>query len=1062
MLLSAAVVVFITIQSSTVGAETNTEAESTLTFLNSFPYNSVYRYQARCTLPCSGSHRPGEFKVTISLDKICSNFESFGNFKPAQTSQSAVWYLNNTNWINSNTQGQCQFDVQFDYSPQKPVPTGTCKLGWESPNTCLIDDVVGTVMYGWMTCFNVAALQLGECYNQTLFSQCCNSCNDHRLTLDNCPFGDLRPWECTSLRDDNCYDSSIEQNCCNSCNERAQNRDTEIDGCTYGDKDPYFCSTITEEQCYRHESTCCDTCYWMSDTNTPDCLYGNKKPDLCDTIATYQCYNKTVQNDCCRLCNELRNDNDPDCLYGDRQPMCNSIERNDCYRTATLETCCETCVQSADNNYPDCAYGDRRECSDITIDDCSITTGSIQTDCCQTCRFLQENNCVAHSWNEEQGKCYNIESRECYNEYTRSQCCFTCNDYYAGNTHLGENCKYGDRTPNQCIKIDNGTECYANAIEKECCETCSYYEISSLPTHCRYGDKEDYCRQIPPYECYDTGVLDVCCETCPSYDQSDTLGSACRYGDRRDDCYERGSHKCYNPDDRRECCRFCQNVENKDNVGCEFGDKEKSCSNIVAKDCYTRENTCCETCPTKVSIYNIENCEYGDRANCSGISDNACYDSNTAFKCCETCWLRSNGNTGDCAFGDLSSNCGAINQWDCYFRENECCETCGNLQSPVSDLTYCKYGDRNGGCGNITADQCYNQNTLYQCCETCYYKRRTDLPDTCLYGDKTRSCQSTKFHSSECYDGNRRDQCCETCRDLQTSDQNCEYEDKNIQCKDVGMVPHFCYNITVENACCYSCPQLSDPTHPGCEYGDTYQYCDVTRCGDYPPFRHQECCNTCWDYDGHSTGSTTLSYSTPSSSPSSSSSTTESSVPGEEEERSSSNTLPIVGGVIGGVLVIAVIIIAACFVMRRNKNKEKQGNKFSNLTDINAQPHNRNAPSNLNGFQRNPALGNPGYNSRVKGNMPPQNRPPPKSQDSKQDEEVYDYIDDSDVRSMPSIKRPSVPERTEADGATANMEPTPNGKAEYFNPTFQNDSTKDYHTYHVLQKDDVEREYMKL
>jgi hypothetical protein len=53
---------------------------------------------------------------------------------------------------------------------------------------------------------------------------------------------------------------------------------------------------------------------------------------------------------------------------------------------------------------------------------------------------------------------------------------------------------------------------------------------------------------------------------------------------------------------------------------------------------------------------------------------------------------------------------------------------------------------------------------------------------------------------------------------------------------------------------------------------------------------------------------------------------------------------------------------------------------------------------------------------------------------------------------LPSIKKPSVPDRIDEGGAVY-LEPTADRKAEYFNPTFQNDSSKDYHTYHVLQKD---------
>lgn len=36
-------------------------------------------------------------------------------------------------------------------------------------------------------------------------------------------------------------------------------------------------------------------------------------------------------------------------------------------------------------------------------------------------------------------------------------------------------------------------------------------------------------------------------------------------------------------------------------LGCEFGDKSDVCKDVEAKDCYTMESSCCETCPRLVS-----------------------------------------------------------------------------------------------------------------------------------------------------------------------------------------------------------------------------------------------------------------------------------------------------------------------------------------------------------------------------------------------------------------------------------------------------------------------------
>lgn len=1049
-----------------VGSVSTQTGEEKLTYLNNYPYNNVYRYQARCSLPCQGSYPPGTFNVTVVLDKICSNFDGFGNFKAAQTSSSAVWYLVNTNYVNSNSQNRCEFDLQFEHSPKSPVPTGTCRLGLETPTSCPgLQDVEGDVKNGWMTCFDVVTQELDACYNQTLFSQCCSACNDYRTQINDCPFGDFRPWQCTSVSDEQCYNQSLASNCCETCYDIATDRTPKIDGCRYGDRDPYYCSTYLEpNQCYQYAEKCCEACYWLSDTSKPDCLYGNRSPSLCYTITMGDCYNTTIERECCGTCSELRNNKYPDCPYGDKSSSCVSIDRNDCYRSTTQDKCCDTCIALANNNSPECAYGDRRDCYGVTPVQC--TDATVQEECCETCSFLKGNNCPAN----EQPRCYYIESRDCYDTNTLQDCCYTCLDYYINNSHLSENCKYGDRKPNECRRI-NTTECYDRGVEFDCCETCSYSVRSDLPYACRYGDKENSCHAILPYQCYEQSYEENCCDTCTYYDQSSELGAGCKYGDRRFDCYTDGAYICYDPDEKKECCKYCQNLENPDNVGCEYGDKAAKCPSITAKDCYDLENTCCRTCPHKVSPYKIDNCKYGDRRNCTGLTRSACYDTTTALQCCQTCWLYNNGNTDGCAFGDSASDCAEMPPWGCYTRESQCCDTCEQHLTYINDITYCKYGNRHDNCSSIAPHQCYLQGVQYECCYTCYNKRRSDLPDTCMYGDKTDTCSTVTKQNFECYNPARRGQCCESCLKVQTNNRNCEYGDKLAMCTDVAQKPYLCYNSTIANLCCVSCPQYKDTAYPGCEYGDSYPYCRTSNCATYTSQRRQECCRTCWLHSG-STAEHTTSYSTyPTSDPSS---TTEEGSGDTDQKGSSNKVALIVGGVVGGVILVAICVIAACFVMRRKKTSGKPKRNGLNVTALDPQRPTRDMPSYFNSMPNGgQGLNNPGYKSRVQSSgaqngVAPPNRPPPKRQKSIKDEEVYDYIDDSDVRTVIiEPAKPAVPFREQDTGGY--LQPTGNGDAQYLNPAYQsNEPGKEEHHYHILEANSQygenmnSHEYLKL
>ena len=45
---------------------------------------------------------------------------------------------------------------------------------------------------------------------------------------------------------------------------------------------------------------------------------------------------------------------------------------------------------------------------------------------------------------------------------------------------FSDDCKYGDRKPEECMHVDQYT-CYEPEVERNCCESCGYYEYDEKP-----------------------------------------------------------------------------------------------------------------------------------------------------------------------------------------------------------------------------------------------------------------------------------------------------------------------------------------------------------------------------------------------------------------------------------------------------------------------------------------------------------------------------------------------------------------------------------------------------
>ncbi|WAR30613.1 hypothetical protein MAR_033155 [Mya arenaria] len=1086
-------------------------AQYRLLYLQYIPFGAVYRYQARCSLPCTGNYPPNSLQVTIMLDRMYKNFEGYNYFRVLQRSQSLIWYLNNTITMQENSAGLCTFDVQFDTltstGSDAGTPSGTCQIGHFTPTSCSRGDTSDQY------CINVVRDHLDNCYNQTIFSQCCETCNNYRTDIEDCPFGDLDPRECTSLADNQCYNPNVRSLCCHTCHNIKQSHNQETEDCPYGDRDPTFCNSYltNDAACYNNSVKCCDTCHWYADLEQPDCLYGNKRPEFCQGITDASCYDVNIARDCCRTCNDAKNENNQGCEYGDKNTLyCSNISRSSCYRDNVTDTCCDTCVYLGNDEMTDCKYGDRRDyCSNVTRDDCyDVTT---QNDCCESCQYFQTNDCPVG----EDANCWQHDASDCYRADVRQKCCQTCLQYYTDNTFLPANCKYGDRDLNCYNIVSSGGNCYDPGTEYDCCQTCAYYKVNGNPNYCRYGDKSLECNNTVSFECYEAEYRDKCCDTCSEYDQADTLGNSCAFGDRVESCYMRPAYECYEPGNRAECCKSCKTIENKNNVGCEFGDRDAECSDISPSDCYEKANTCCQSCPSLTSSLNIDYCKYGDREDCSSIQHSECVNAEVNRNCCETCYILNLHNdtyTSSTAFPtthsggaceDESFYCYSIPATACYNDETRCCARCESLRIDNTGIVDIKYGDRANWCSNILPRDCYDVTTQRECCLTCDNFRRNDLPDYCPYGNKLTDCYSGQYHPSECYYPERNAQCCEACYNLETGDRECEYGDKTPDCESVQNHPGRCYNYTVSQVCCGSCPDYRDSSNQGCEFGDRVNTgCYVSMCGQYSPGRLRDCCGTCEDYINNQ-------QTTP---------TTEDPYPNTTEKQTSTSVGPIVGGAVGGVLFVVIVILVACFLIRRNKRDpvkayvsngsypmnpganpdprsrphtapmfDNQGfTAFSNPSSASSrhphqsagykaagQPNNRNSmPAHMNGQPLHyasrqvpnnmslPVGHAQGHMTSAAGHMS-QNQQPigqrqhrSQLQKSEKDEEVYDYIDDSDVRTVVSgpVRRPTLPSRPEGAAGTDGVYLEPLAADDYTNPSFNAEGDGDSHPYHILEK----------
>lgn len=145
---------------------------------------------------------------------------------------------------------------------QKWCWNGKCVQTNQAPaadETCLHGDQPGEFVSG-TTCSSTVGVNIGFCYDSTVYRSCCASCNAAKLNIPDCPYGDRN--KCETINAWQCYDrnstdqTKISVACCKTCDDFAKKFSSLPQSCKYGDT--YInCATSS---CSQYPIECCATC----------------------------------------------------------------------------------------------------------------------------------------------------------------------------------------------------------------------------------------------------------------------------------------------------------------------------------------------------------------------------------------------------------------------------------------------------------------------------------------------------------------------------------------------------------------------------------------------------------------------------------------------------------------------------------------------------------------------------------------------------------------------------------------------------------------------------------
>ncbi|XP_050408885.1 uncharacterized protein LOC126823880 [Patella vulgata] len=399
-----------------------------------------------------------------------------------------------------------------------------------------------------------------------------------------------------------------------------------------------------------------------------------------------------IQGEC--VANIRAPDRAAGCIYGDHDGTvpnakesvtCNDIKttfNGYCYK-GYADSCCETCAQVKTNN-SDCLYGDKAK--DCNVNRCGKKLENsdmlYDVDCCGTCEGITTDitSTTTTTTTSITPSCTDVPSvngktcseylqdrgsRQCYEPKTKEACCASCRQ-------RKENildCEYGDKPEvcdiSSCGKPVEGGGTYTDA----CCKTCATDTTPSTPTMmtdtpCVDNNDIDgmtcavYITKNGKASCYLSNVVTTCCQTCTAYKVISQPG--CEYGDREASCssVDFTSFAACGTQSKQQCCESCAKLKEQPVSPCNdtAGIGGLSCNEYIAKNkkvsCYNEDvkRLCCKSCHF-VADDKKKGCEYGDLyADTCNLLDFSKYDNcgtTTKFYCCDKCLKLDDSDNAD-------------------------------------------------------------------------------------------------------------------------------------------------------------------------------------------------------------------------------------------------------------------------------------------------------------------------------------------------------------------------------------------------------------------------------
>ncbi|XP_052781614.1 A disintegrin and metalloproteinase with thrombospondin motifs adt-1-like isoform X2 [Mya arenaria] len=238
----------------------------------------------------------------------------------------------------------------------------------------------------------------------------------------------------------------------------------------------------------------------------------------------------------------------------------------------------------------------------------------------------------------------------CERNSVRMRCCYACADY-------GKLLTSPTDIDGQCQQKLTSASSF--------CRTAStytnnpYQDIVCSKMYCRIPDDLDNCELHRADDHTACGFKKWCINgTCIHNEHAPAVPDDCPWGDDnispfsvdgkpymcKDVTLPINNYLCYTDFVAKRCCDTCNSLKSN-KTGCEYGDKDSSCTNYFPTDgssprpsmCYTAQNAdiCCASCAKYRT--NIVGCEYGDKL--TGCQRAQCdrYNGNNLKGCCETC-----------------------------------------------------------------------------------------------------------------------------------------------------------------------------------------------------------------------------------------------------------------------------------------------------------------------------------------------------------------------------------------------------------------------------------------